>query len=338
MRRKFDSRLAGSPGFQPRAAGIARRFSRGVMGAIIAAFCVFPFEASGQASDSFRIGFSTLIFGEVNENDAIAAVRGWAQAIAREKGIPADPRPVIFREVEEIAAALTGKTVDCLNLTTGEFAEIRYLVPGDSIVAGVMSESIVEEYVLIAHRESGIRQLSDLRGRRLCMLRSARASLASEWLDTLLARDGLGRARGFFGRVDPAANVGKAVLPVFFRQMDACVATLNGFETMVELNPQIGEQLEILATSPSVVPVIFCFRDDYRSPVRSRVMGEIKRWHLSPAGRQILTIFQTDRLEEHPISCLDSAFELLSQYKRLTGESAEGSGGNTRIDEIPGAK
>ena len=85
---------------------------------------------------------------------------------------------------------------------------------------------------------------------------------------------------------------------------------------MFELNPQIGRRIKVLAASPPVVPVLFCFRADYMSPVRHQIMNELSHWHLSPAGRQILMLFQIDSLAEQPIGCLDSALELLAEQEK----------------------
>ncbi len=282
---------------------------------LVALLCFTPLSASDDSTSQFRIGFSSTILVEVNENDAIAAMRVWSQAVAHESAIPVDPKPIIFHDISEITEALTKKTIDCINLTTIEYAAIRGFVSKDSIVTGVVSGSIMDEYLLIVHRTSGMKSMSDLQGRKLGLLRTARASFAPVWLETLLGREGLPSSSDFFGQIALATKIGKVVLPVFFHQLDACVTTRNSFETMVTLNPQIGKQLKVLATSPPVVPTIFCFRDDYSAPLKSRLMRELKRCHISPAGQQILTIFQTDRLEEHPVSCLDSALELLAYQK-----------------------
>jgi ABC-type phosphate/phosphonate transport system substrate-binding protein len=280
--------------------------------------------AYGQPSSSFRIGFSTSTIGDVNQNDVIASVRVWSQVIAKEFKVPVDPQPVVLRHIAEIKTALTNKTVDCVNLSTNEYATVRGLLAEDRVVVGVISDSIADEYVLLVHRGSGIDKLEDLRGRRFGMLQTVRTSLAPFWLDTLLARKGLGRAAGFFGSMVTTGKVGKAVLPVFFRQVDACLVTRKGFDIMVELNPQIGQQLKVLATSPAVVPEAFFFRADYTSPIRDHIEAEIKEWHLSAAGRQVLTIFNTDRLAVRPVSCLDSAMKMLAEYERLTGNTAIG--------------
>jgi len=268
----------------------------------------------------FRIGFSARTFSEVNENDAMAAVRIWAQALAREGSIPADPQPKILRSTPDIVAALKNRTVDCISLTTEEYAYLRREFALDSFVVARMHKNIADEYLLVVHQDSHLERLADLRGRKLGVQLSARACLAPMWLETLLARENLSRSEEFFGQRESAAKITKVVLPVFFRQLDACLVTRNGFDTMVELNPQIGQRLKVLATSPAVVPVVFCFRADYQSPVRGRILTEITRWHTSPAGRQILTLFQSDSLEECPANCLDSALELLTAYGMLHSE------------------
>ncbi|MBI5385420.1 MAG: PhnD/SsuA/transferrin family substrate-binding protein [Verrucomicrobia bacterium] len=288
------------------------------------ALAALPFGTVAQESSTFRIGFSSASFGEVNENDAAAAVRVWAQALATERGIPADPQPKILRSVSEIAAALTNKLIDAINMTTGEYAALQGRVALQHCVVSVKNKVITEEYVLLVHRASGLERLSDLRGRKLGLLQSARASLAPAWLDLLLAKEGLGLPANFCGQMISSSKITKAILPVFFGQLDACLVTRNGFETMIELNPQVSQQLKILASSPPLVPVVFCFRADYTSAVRNKLLGEISRWHTSPAGRQILTIFQTDSLEERPVSCLDSALEMVAAHQRLCGETNSG--------------
>ena len=170
------------------------------------------------------------------------------------------------------------------------------------------------------------------------MLCSARASLASAWLDTLLMRKGKQPARSFFAAIIPEAKISKPVLSVFFGQLDACVVTRRGFDTMVELNPQTGRQLEVLAVSDPYVPVAFCFRKDYHSPIKNQILGEIKRWHLSPAGKQSLTIFQTDSLEEQPGNCLKSALDLLEEHENLIDATGTGLSKRSAIDVTRGGK
>ena len=275
-------------------------------------------RADEPAPAPFRIGFSSACFTEVNENDGKAAVKVWAQALARERGIPADPQPRILKGVGEIAGALTNKLVDAINLTTEEYWALHGQVALNQSIFSVRDNAIEEEYVLLVHRASGLQRLADLHGRSVGIHQGPRAALAQAWLETLLLQEGFGFTTNFFGRIVLVPKITKVVLPVFFRQMDACVVTRKGFETMIELNPQTGQQLKTLAVSPPVGPFLFCFRADYVSPIRTQIIGEIGNWHTTPAGRQILTIFQCEGLAERPIAAINSTLELLTTHAKLS--------------------
>lgn len=294
---------------------------RRILSSVIAAGLILAWSVALRADDvtPVRIGFSVGVLGDVNENDAMAAVRVWAQALAQERGIPADPQPKILRGLSEIESALTNHAIECINLTTEEYAALHGRYGLETLIVAVKRNVITEQYVLLVPRASQVQRLADLRGRKLGMLRSSRASLAPMWLDTLLAQEKLGRAADFFSQIEPASKITKVVLPVFFHQLDACVVTRSGFDTMIELNPQTGQQLRVLAISPAMVPEEFCFRSDYRSPLRAKLLTEFTQWHTSAAGKQILTLFQSDSLQERPASCLDTALELIALHERLVG-------------------
>jgi hypothetical protein len=296
----------------------------GIIGVIVAMLFLFPPGACGQSNEIVRMGFTHQLFVDVNENDVMAVARAWAKAFLEERKIRVISKPIVFDSLSEIRAALSGGNVEALQITTAEFAQVQDLIADDVILCGVTSGSITEEYLLIVNHKSNIKQLGDLKGRTLGMLSSTRASLAATWLDTLLLRKGLKPAATFFRQVDTNPKVGNLLIPLFFGKLDACVATRKAFDTMVELNPQTGKQLEVLESSPLFVPTVFCFRKGYTSPLRNQILGEIQRWGLTPAGRQSLTIFQIDNLEKQSISCLNSALELLWEHQRLLGETNVG--------------
>jgi phosphonate transport system substrate-binding protein len=99
------------------------------------------------------------------------------------------------------------------------------------------------------------------------------------------------------------------------------------FETMCELNPQIGQQLKIIATSPEVVTSVLCFRADYAPAFKPQLFTALRDLYKTPAGQQVLTIFQSEKIEDQPASCMDSALELLAAHDRICGV--------TNITEIP---
>lgn len=290
---------------------------------------VLPANGHACASDGgsalLRMAFTSSMFAEVNESDARAAVKVWARAIIRDRGIAVDPETRILNGTEAIANALRSEQIDALALVTREYWTLGDELLTGPLVVGVNQGSITEEYVLLVHRDSGIERIGDLRGRTLLFHHNPRTSLAPAWLELLLVKNGFPRTDEYCSRVTPITKISQTVLPVFFRKSDACVVTRRGFQTMSELNPQVGRQLKVLTSSPQLVPNVFCFRKNYPDPDKDKLLAEIKRIHATPGGQQVLTIFQCERLEIHPVSCLNGAFEMLKEHRRLLG-----SGKSTR--------
>ena len=268
-----------------------------------------------------RFAFSSRMFSDVNENDARAAMKVWGQTVSAESGIPLEPVFQIFVGTGAIAAAIRGKLIDAITLPTDEYWELRSDVPLGSIVIGSKGGESTVRYVLLVRGDSGVQRLADLRGHNLVIFQNPLTSLAPAWLETELLQHQLGLTEQFWGRVTESTKLLRAILPVFFRQADACLVTLKGFETMSELNPQIGRQLQILAKSEAVVPNLFCFRGDYRSPNREKILEEISRLGESTAGRQTLALFQTEKLFPGDPAELASACALLERHRRLRAEA-----------------
>lgn len=274
-------------------------------------------SSAGSPDTQFRVGFSKSMFIQFNENDVKASMKAWAQILFNERGIPMDPDISVLNSHEEISRALRGKLVDALSLTTDEYWALEKEMRSTHVVVALYDGEFTEEYLLLVHRESGFERIEDLRGRSIALLRNERMSLATVWVNTLVAKARLEPPPKHFGRITQLSKLPGVILPVFFRQNDACVVTRRGFKTMSELNPQVGQRLKVLATSPQVVPAAFFFRGDFSTSLRDKVLVEFDKIHMSPAGQQALNIFQSDRLSVQPISVLNSAFELLEDHKRL---------------------
>lgn len=275
-------------------------------------------EEESAAAAPIQVAFSGSMFADVNENDASAAVRIWAQMLGNDRGIPVNPIVKILRGSNEIAQSLQSRSVDVITLTSEECWALKTATPFGSFVYGVRDGQVTEEYVLLVQQDSPFKQLSDLSGHTLSVFSNPRASLARIWLETELRRGGKGCLPEFFGHITQFSKLTKAMLPVYFGQIDACLITRQGFEIASELNPQVGRKLKVLAASQPLVPVVFCFRDDYRSPYRSRLLTAIGAVKTTPAGQQFMTLFQCDNLREGPASLMESAFSLLEAHAGLT--------------------
>ncbi|MBI5691806.1 MAG: PhnD/SsuA/transferrin family substrate-binding protein [Verrucomicrobia bacterium] len=299
------------------------RFRRG---ACAAALCVLGWavprvngagDAPVATGEKLRLGFTYAMFAGVNENDAKASIKALAATVARERGIPADPEPLLFHGAGEVVDAVRARRVDAVSLTLGEYQAAAGQAEFDRFLCAVYRDDPTEQYVLLMHRKKPQPTLTGLKGGRIAIFRNPRMSLGRVWLEVELARAGLAEAEVHFARVTENPKLSRVVLDVFFGQSDACLITRRGLATMVELNPQVGRDLVAVLTSSGVVPALFAFRSGFSATLKEKSLQEFSVVHTSTAGQQALVIFQAERVAPFPVSVLEPGLGLLADYARL---------------------
>lgn len=263
---------------------------------------------------------SSLLRG-LNENDARASVIAYTRQLTVSRGFTFDSNPRIFTGTAELSELLRSGQVDLVCALTPEFLELdQHLVTGPFMLSVVNGADYVE-FVLLVHAQSSAHTLADLKGVHVLVLDGPLGALAGFWLEGLLGQKALEPPETFFGSVTRPFKISRAVLPVFFHQGDACVVDRQGFTLMGELNPQVTNQLRVLATSPQLVPSVTCFRAGLDPALKEKMVTTSTQAHASAAGRQLMTIFQCDRIEVRPFSRLESTRELLAACARLRSKT-----------------
>ena len=268
-----------------------------------------------------RFAISETVVAEVNMNDARAAMSIWLNRLAREHNVVIEPR--LFATTQEIHDGARRGQWDAVAVNVNEYRPIADVLDPSQLIVSAGAGGM-EQYLILARQNSGIHQLGDLKGRRVCMLNSSKMCVASAWLLTLLEEGHYGPAEQFFGPVVADTKFSRVVLPVFFGQADACLTSKRGFDTMCELNPQVGRGLKVLAGSPPIVPNFYIFRKNYQGQNREILLKALLGLRASPAGAQLATLFQFDELAVRDASCLNSALGVLDAADRATARSGTG--------------
>lgn len=266
----------------------------------------------------FQVVFSSSMFTDVNETDAKASVKAWAETFARERHIQAVPDPQVIEGLPALARALRTMDLGLVSLTTEEYLNLQLGEGRVTLLTAIANGQSSTEYVLLVHRETDIQNLAALKGRKLILQEDPRASLALPWLDTILLEAGLPPTNEHFGQVTRVKKLSGVVLPVFFRQADACLVTRAGLETLSELNPQVGGQMRILATSPGLLPSLACIPAAANgAKVALDLMNEVVHFQDTTPGRQLLNLFQSDRIIPVQPGEVDRARQLLATHRQL---------------------
>lgn len=263
-----------------------------------------------------RLAISDSLVMDVNTNDASAAMSIWVKRIAQEMNIAVDYNPRAFDTSQEILNRARKGLLDAVALNVLEYRQVSETLDSTQIVAEGGSAG-PEQYLVLVKNSSGIQKPADLKGLRLMMLKNPRMCVASAWLSTILEGGYSGPGDKFFASVGMDSKVGRVVLPVFFGQAEACVATKRGFESMCELNPQVARELKTVAVSPGMVVNGYAFRRNYQSIYRDRFVKALSGLRSTVAGRQLATLFQFDELTLRDGSCFGSALAVLDAADRI---------------------
>lgn len=249
------------------------------------------------AEPVLRIGFVRGLWTDVSETDALAAMQVLGTTLA--SALPRPPRieVEVYASSEHLIADLRTKRVDLIGVRTEAYPSLRRadLAPGTFYVSHRDGKP-TERYVLLVPEALQPQGLAGLRQQDLYLVGGLRTGLSQAWIDTELAASKLPPSDAHFARVTTVAKTSQAVLPVFFKKAGACVVSRTGFETVREMNPQVGRALVILAESPPLLPSVLILRQDYDGRVREDVARALLTLHASTQGRQVLDLFGIERL------------------------------------------
>ncbi len=270
--------------------------------------------AEFRATGPFRMLVSEGVIGaEVNESDADVAMQAWRAAVAKEVGFQMEVR---VANLAKLIHEVRDGQVDGFSSTTLEFLAVQNY-SSQSLVIDEPDLNGGNEYLLLVHQDSGIQKLADLQHKLVNVYDNREMSLASLWLETVLAEANLGPPADFFSRLSVQNKLSRVVLPVYFRQADACLVTRRAFATMAELNPQLQHKLRSVATSPKFITSMMAFHKDCPLVRRQQFENAVVNLHKTAAGRQALTLFQSGQLVMSDMSMLRSALDLVKEHERL---------------------
>lgn len=269
---------------------------------------------------TFSAGFTANLFSDVNKADAVASIKVWVDTILTQRGIGLASAPAVYSNASEMKANLLAGEADFVSMVSTEFFEVEQEVELKHFHYTSLNGKITEQYLLLVRRDGPVEGLSDLQGKSLSFVEGARLDLSMIWLETLLLEDERANLDRFFGNRISHEKTSRTVLSVFFGKVDACLVTRGGYETMVELNPQIGKRLKPLQTSPDFIPALLAIRKGFDEHLTNEIVAGLHALDTSVRGKQILTVFRADKLVEGSIKDLALTRQWVEKHALLVGE------------------
>jgi ABC-type phosphate/phosphonate transport system substrate-binding protein len=276
-------------------------------------------DVRGQHRTQLRDISSIKAFKNINRNDARAAVKAWLDVVSLQRGFLADCLVDIVDSVAEIRSRLENHSVEMVTLSVFDYLELEpsgLMVPVLTDTRSAQTGPLYS-YVLLVNPASGVTGIGGLRGKHILATSRIGSDVAMAWIDVELGKEKLGRASTYFGSIKFPDKPHACILPLFFGSVDACVVDEISLSQARELNPQLGK-LKILARSRPLIESLIAM-PVAPFPLQKELIDAMLGLHTEPRGRQLLTVFRTDRLVRLQPGDLDSARELWRDYNRLPG-------------------
>jgi len=108
-----------------------------------------------------------------------------------------------------------------------------------------------------------------------------------------------------------------SLLKLFFNKADAAIVVEKTFNFAKELNPQIGKKLKIVAVSNAKAGAFGYFHKNFDVNKREAVINIALDLDKSVRGRQLISLFQIDKVERSKVTDLDNIKILYKEYTNL---------------------
>ena len=249
-------------------------------------------QKCSDAGNCFRLGVIADTFSGVNQNDARIALNVLLAKQLKKEFREDETETIIYPDIHAAIQDSKDGKLDLLTLPTLDYIQVKNKIQmTPEMISGVGPEK-EQSYILLVNKKSNFRSLSQLKNKNLIVEKGVSGKLALKWIDTLLLERSLPESKSFFREIKQVEKTSRALLPVFFGQADGCIVRNVAFETMAELNPQVGKNLKVLDKSPVFGSVLLCFSPGIEPKLAKSIRNFIQKMPDNVEHRQVLLLFQ----------------------------------------------
>lgn len=241
----------------------------------------------------------------------------WADKLAERHEFDLRIKSVFFENFEEMMDSLKKNMIDVVTLSTYQYLTVResmQLIPKYVTIQG---DKPLERLLLLIKKGVSINSLKDLKGGKLYLQTGSSSDISRAWLDIILDRQGLPKAKNFLAVLEEKENTSRVMLPVFFEQCDACIVRESAITTIMELNPQVGKFLVVLHSSEALLDGVACFRFGVKEKLIEKATQAALDLPSNPEGQQILILFKLNSVVLFEENMIFSTEKIIKEYESL---------------------
>lgn len=274
-------------------------------------FCIS--RVFGEAEKIIHMGIIADTISGMDVNDAVIAVETIINKLLSRKLPEYKCKSTLYFDADAAINEYLANKVDVLHLTSLNYIKNKDKLNIIPAFVPLNGGKPLNTYVMLVRKESGLNTLERMKSKTLIVEAGNSGDIALLWLDTILLEKFLKESRSFFRNIKRVNKVSQAVLPVFFKQADVCIVRRFTFETMVDLNPQIAQNLMILRESQ---PFLFSI-GALHPGIDKRAAEIIKKFSKmlieEPEGRQLLLLYGIEEVVDYKPEYLENIMNLYNR-------------------------
>ncbi len=268
---------------------------------------------------TFILGFTNNVFYNINDRDLLAASEVLTKEVIDRMAHEYKSKTNIYSDFKSIKKDIKDGYVDVLILSTDEYFNLKEIETLEPRLIADDSPYADDSIILLVHKENNINSLKELKSKKILKLSKGRGNIEEIWLNTQLIKNNCETMYKFFSEVRTKELASQIIIPVFLKQVEACLTSRQTFETMSQLNPQLASSLKVIAESEPLMFAIICvnnnkYIDQAELDLLNNTLDNLAEYG---AGNQLMKLFRINKLVPYKREKINSLFKLVQEYNLL---------------------
>jgi phosphonate transport system substrate-binding protein len=227
-------------------------------------------------------------------------------------------KPVMFENTEDLLNNYAKENIAVITLSPVEYLAYKSKLSLNPVLVSSGENNVLENYIILVRKDDNIDKINNLEDKQIGMLPKESNPSPGMWLDVYLNENKITPKEKFFSKILIGKTESQLIMSVFFGQLNACLVSKSSFETMIELNPQIKNQIKVLKTSPGFLTSVASFTTKFKKSKDSEsLLSHLLTLDKYPAGKQLFALTKTTKIVLFKDEYLDNIKILISEYNKL---------------------
>jgi phosphonate transport system substrate-binding protein len=276
-------------------------------------------KTESDNQEVYGVAFLRTMFLNADYNDAKAAIKVYVQNLQDQLLTGFSMRPVYFENTDDLLKNYTKENLAVISLSSVDYLAYKSKLMLNPVIVNSGKTDPMETYLILIRQDEKIKGLEDLTDMKFGMLPKENDPIPIMWLNVILSSGKTAKTDKPFSNIVTDKTESQLILSLFFGKLDACLVSKTAYETMVEINPQIGIRIKVLNSSPRYLRVVASFTSKFKkSRFSEGLLQHLTSLDNYAAGRQLFALTKTAKIVPFKEEYLENVKALISDYNKIT--------------------